>query len=603
MLTTKLIGTALVAATLAALTGLLLSGGQSPALAQANTPATGAPVIEGAAQLDERLLARTSGRISDADGMTNAMFRYQWISNDGTTDTDIEGATSSSYTIVAADMGKTIKVQVSFTDDAGNPEALTSAPTGTVSGERNSPTTGLPTIGGTAKVGQKLTVNTSGIADADGLTNASYGGTWSAGGGYLRALIGQGNDLSYTVSRRDVGMTLDVTVNFKDDVGKSVFLTSAPTAVVVATSPAAPENFDVSRNSDGDLEPAWEEPTWDLGGEILGKPAWGDGGSDITGYVVQWKEAADSWDTAADVSEATVTGTSHTIEGLTDEVEYSIRVLAVNEVGRGLPSNEATVTIDPPPPLSSDAALRGLALSGVDFGTFASGTTSYTASVANSVSQTTVTPTENHSGASYVIKLDGVTDADGVISLRVGSNVITVEVTAGDNSTTKTYTVTVTRAAPPSTDATLSALTLSRIDFGTFASGTTSYTAQVANSVSQTTVTPTAKHSGASYVIKLGGVTDPDGVLVLSVGSNVITVEVTAEDNNNTRTYTVAVTRAELSSSQTLEQRMLDLYDANDNGMFERNEVIAAINDYLFGEQGVITKSDVIWLINSYLYG
>ena len=77
-----------------------------------------------------------------------------------------------------------------------------------------------------------------------------------------------------------------------------------------------------------------------------------------------------------------------------------------------------------------------------------------------------------------------------------GSNVITVEVTAEDDSTTQTYTVTVTRAAPPSTDATLSALTLSAIDFGTFDSTTTSYTGQVANSVSQTTVTPTVNHSG-----------------------------------------------------------------------------------------------------------
>ena len=50
------------------------------------------------------------------------------------------------------------------------------------------------------------------------------------------------------------------------------------------------------------------------------------------------------------------------------------------------------------------------------------------------------------------------TDTDGVISLSVGSNVITVEVTAEDDSTTRTYTVTVTRAAPPSTDATLSCI-------------------------------------------------------------------------------------------------------------------------------------------------
>ena len=54
---------------------------------------------------------------------------------------------------------------------------------------------------------------------------------------------------------------------------------------------------------------------------------------------------------------------------------------------------------------------------------------------------------------------------NGVIDLSVGSNVITVEVTAEDDLTTRTYTVTVTRAAP-STDATLRWLALSGIDVG-----------------------------------------------------------------------------------------------------------------------------------------
>ena len=198
---------------------------------------------------------------------------------------------------------------------------------------------------------------------------------------------------------------------------------------------------------------------------------------------------------------------------------------------------------------SSDATLSALTLSNIDFGTFISGTTSYSAQVANSVSQTTVTPTVNDSGATYVIKLGGVTDADGVVSLSVGSNVITVEVTAEDDNTTRTYTVTVTRAEPPSTDATLSALTLSGIDFGTFDSTTTTYSAQVTNSVSQTTVTPTVNDSGASHVIKLGGVTDADGEISLAVGSNAITIEVTAEDDTTTKTYTVTVTRAEPPST------------------------------------------------------
>ena len=207
-----------------------------------------------------------------------------------------------------------------------------------------------------------------------------------------------------------------------------------------------------------------------------------------------------------------------------------------------------TVTVSraepPTPELSDDVTLSSLTLSDIDFGTFDSTTTSYTAQVSNAVSQTTVTPTVNHAEASYVIKLGGVTDADGVVSLSVGTNAISVEVTAEDGETTHTYTVTVTRAAPPSTDATLSALSLSGIDFGTFASGTTSYSAQVANTVSQTTVTPTVNHSGATYVIKLGGVVDADRVIALDAGSNVITVEVTAEDDSTTKTYTVTITRA-----------------------------------------------------------
>ncbi len=152
------------------------------------------------------------------------------------------------------------------------------------------------------------------------------------------------------------------------------------------------------------------------------------------------------------------------------------------------------------------------------------------------------------------------------------------------------------RAAPSSTDATLSGLTLSGVNFGTFASGTNSYTASVANSVSQTTVTPTVNHSGASYVIKLGGVTDADGTVALSVGSNVITVEVTAEDGETTRTYTIDVTVVATDSKQSLKSR----YDANKDRVISRDEVITAIDDYLF--DGLITRDEVLEIIELYLF-
>ena len=92
-----------------------------------NTPATGAPTIGGTPQVGKELTASTSG-IADADGLDDAGFAYQWIRND----TDIQGATGSTYTAVDADEGKRLKVRVSFTDDAGHEENLTSAATDAV---------------------------------------------------------------------------------------------------------------------------------------------------------------------------------------------------------------------------------------------------------------------------------------------------------------------------------------------------------------------------------------------------------------------------------------------------------------------------------------
>ena len=75
---------------------------------------------------------------------------------------------------------------------------------------------------------------------------------------------------------------------------------------------------------------------------------------------MQWKESAASWDTPADVSEATVTGAPHTINGLTEGVKYAVRVIAVNAVGDGTPSAEATGTPRPrdtEPPELADGGL------------------------------------------------------------------------------------------------------------------------------------------------------------------------------------------------------------------------------------------------------
>jgi len=197
---------------------------------------------------------------------------------------------------------------------------------------------------------------------------------------------------------------------------------------------------------------------------------------------------------------------------------------------------------------SANANLSSLSLStGALSPTFNANTLSYTSAVANTVTTATVKPTTSDGNAT--VKVNGTTVTSGTnsspISLNVGANVINVAVTAQDGSTTKTYSITVTRAA--SGNASLATFKISR---GTltpaFSSTTTSYTASVVNGVASMTVTPTAAASTATITVDGTAVVsgDASGSIALAVGSNTITTIVTAPDGVTTQTYTLVVTRA-----------------------------------------------------------
>ena len=210
----------------------------------ANSPANGAPVITGIAQVGETLTAETTG-IADADGLSGATFSYQWVANDGTADTDIVGATGSTYSLAASYEGKSIKVRVAFTDDADNEETLTSEATATVEAAPNSPATGAPVITGIAQVGQTLTADTSGIADADGLDSATFSFQWVFNDGIADTDIAGATGSTHTLVSDDEGRTIKVRVSFTDDAGNDETLTSTATETVrfavqqqIANSPA-----------------------------------------------------------------------------------------------------------------------------------------------------------------------------------------------------------------------------------------------------------------------------------------------------------------------------------------------------------------------------
>ena len=96
-----------------------------------NSPATGLLTITGDPRVGEQLTSDTSG-IADVDGLESVEYAYQWLQADGTVETSISDAIGSTYTPVPADEGKTIRVTVTFTDDRGKEETLTSAETAPV---------------------------------------------------------------------------------------------------------------------------------------------------------------------------------------------------------------------------------------------------------------------------------------------------------------------------------------------------------------------------------------------------------------------------------------------------------------------------------------
>ena len=284
-----------------------------------NTPATGAPTISGTAQVGGTLTADTS-RIADADGLTNVNYGYQWISSDGTTDTDISGETDAAYTLVADDVGRTIKVRVTFTDDAENETTLTSTATDEVDfavqqQTANNPATGSPTISGTAQVGEMLTADTSGITDTDGLTNVTYSYQW----------LGDDTDIAgatsstYTLVADDEGQTIKVRVIVTDDAENETTLTSTATAVVAAPEPPAmPTGLSPSVSHD-DVTLTWDDPQDDS----------------ITGYVILRRDRAihlvGTFVTiTGDTGSADTTYTDDTVE---PDKQYVYRIKAINEHG------------------------------------------------------------------------------------------------------------------------------------------------------------------------------------------------------------------------------------------------------------------------------
>ncbi|NGZ05238.1 MAG: tandem-95 repeat protein, partial [Magnetococcales bacterium] len=197
-------------------------------VANRNDAPGGRVTISGTPVLGEELFA--SHNLTDRDGLGSVS--WQWYA-DGV---EIADATGATFVLTSEQVGKAITVTASYTDGYGWLESVTSPATQEV-GHINHAPTGSIVITGSTTQDETLTVDLSGLADADGLGAISC--QWFADGEELEGAteptlqLGQlhvGKSITVTASYTDLGGTQESVTS--DLVGPVVNVNDAPTGSV-----------------------------------------------------------------------------------------------------------------------------------------------------------------------------------------------------------------------------------------------------------------------------------------------------------------------------------------------------------------------------------
>jgi Ca2+-binding RTX toxin-like protein len=163
------------------------------AVANVNDAPTGAPRLDDANPQEGRAVSAATGSIADRDGLAGVTFGFQWQQGDGTTWTNIAGATGRNFAPNANQVGQRLRVVVSYTDNNGTLERVPSAATAVVTAPPAAPGEGSrsaqqapPSGGGDAPAAQELA-----------LTGASVPRTLS-----VRTLLSRGLTVRFTAPAR-----------------------------------------------------------------------------------------------------------------------------------------------------------------------------------------------------------------------------------------------------------------------------------------------------------------------------------------------------------------------------------------------------------------
>ena len=416
-----------------------------------NRPATGAPLITGPATVGQELAVDVTG-IEDEDGLHDVEYTYQWVrvDADGTSnEEDITDATAATYTLTDDDLGKKVKIEVSFPDDFGSDEQRTSAPTDTVTAASTNNAPVFTPSDVSRSIAENPDVAGQNIGDPVTATDADAGDTlgYTLGGDDAASFdiipssgqIRTQTNVSYSILDFEAKSTYTVTVTATDTSNATAVATVTISVTDVDEPPSAPATPAVSAvsGSTTSLTVSWAAPA------NAGKPA-------IDSYDVQYRAGTSG--TWSDGPED-VPGTSTTIASLVADTLYEVQVRATNAEGNSV------LWSDPP----------------------GSGRTNSTTETVPgvTVSKTALTVTEEDTtGAGYTVVLDSQPTANVTVTVagHAGTDVTpsptsltfttttwgtaqTVTVTAGHDADTANDAVTLTHSAT-STDSAYDAIAI-----------------------------------------------------------------------------------------------------------------------------------------------